>query len=495
VARAVTLPPLAAADADRFRDLLRARTGICLAESRTPDLRRAVAQAAAEADLCDADSVYELLMRRTEAGAPLDAFVAGLNVGETHFFRDANQIQAVQQHILPELIARRGRQRRLRVWSAGCSTGEEAYTLAILIHRLTSDLSGWDVLVLGTDINGRSLRLARRGVYRAWSLRGMPPSARACYLRPHGQDVEVAPSIRAMVTFAQLNLAGDGYPSPATNTHAMDLILCRNVLLYFGAAEARIVVRRLRDALQDGGWLLLGQVEAGLGVVDGLDRSSLVPAAFRRTRWPADGGEDGGEPGSEQAGAAPGFVPPNPGPATRAATPAAARVAPGAAPLAAPVAAGAAAPSGTAGPDPPGEATACARAVRFWRDGQQRLALGVLAVEADRNPLLPHVHYLSGLILLDGGRTAEALAAFRRCTYADPGFALGHLGQAGLLARSGRRQRAGTALDTAAQLVANLDPAAPLLDGDGPRVAEVSELIAAQRWLLGPGAGSKAGHG
>ncbi len=505
--------PVTPADAARFRALVRARIGIRLADARTPDLERAVQLAAAAADLTDADALHELLSRRAGVGAPLDAFVAGLNLSETHFFRDANQIQALEQRIVPELIAGRSRQRRLRVWSAGCSTGEEAYTLAILIHRLLPDLPDWDVVVLGTDLNGRALRRARRGVYRAWSLRGMPESAQASYLRPHAEGVEVTPAIRAMVTFARLNLTEDCYPSPASNTHAMDLILCRNVLLYFGEAEARAVVRRLRAALRDGGWLLLSGVEAGLGVIDGLDRSDPAPAAFRRSRRASPDGELGRQPsgpehsgperwrpehsGPERSGPPPGperWRPEHSGPERSGPPPGPEHSGPAPPPgLAPPPNQAPAAP--TVHPAPAGserdrQATACARALRVWRDGQRSLALGVLAAEADRDPLRPEVHYLYGLILLDSGRPAEALAAFRRCTYLDPGFALGHLGQAGLLARSGERRRAGTALDNAARLVAKLDPDVSIPALDGPRVAEVCELIAAQRRLLDPGPGS-----
>jgi tetratricopeptide (TPR) repeat protein len=134
---------------------------------------------------------------------------------------------------------------------------------------------------------------------------------------------------------------------------------------------------------------------------------------------------------------------------------------------------------------------AYARAVRLWREGRGQAALAVLAAQAHRSPLLPGVHYLSGLILLDRGRIDAALAAFRRCTYLDPRFVLGHLGQAGALVRAGQRRRAGAALDSAARLVADLDRESTLLDGDGPGVAEVCELIAAQRLLLDNGNGGR----
>jgi chemotaxis protein methyltransferase CheR len=358
--------------------------------------------------------------------------------------------------------------------------------------------------VLGTDVNGGSLGRARRGVYRSWSLRGMPAGVRGLYLRTHPDGVEVAPQIRAMVRFARLNLAGDGYPSAATGTDAMDLILCRNVLLYFGEAEAGTVVGRLRRALAEDGWLLLSQVEARFGVVDGLQRPDGEPAAFRRAPDPATAAE--AHPA--QARSVAGSALPYPYPILAASAPQAAEA------REVVIAAGAPARAwvGAAGPvDESGGAVACGQAVRLWREGEHRRALVVLAAEAARAPLLPGAHYLCGLILLDRGRTVAALAAFRRCTYADPGFVLGYVGQAGVLVRAGERRRAGAALDTASGLLASLDPGGSVPDGTPPdgavtggavpggavsvggvRVAEVWGLLAAQRRLLELGAG--AGH-
>jgi chemotaxis protein methyltransferase CheR len=479
-------------DLGRFRELLRTRFGISVPDSRLADLERAVGDAARVPGAAPLD---ELLAGRP--GAPLDALVAGLNLGETYFFRDAAQVQALEQRILPELIRRRWRQRRLRVWSAGCSGGEEAYTLALLLHRLTCGLPGWTVSVLGSDINGCSLRRAGRGVYRPWSLRGVPPSVRAAYLRPHAEGVEVAPHIRAMVRFEWLNLAGDGYPSAQTDTVAMDLIVCRNVLLYFGAAEARAVLRRFSAALGEGGWLLLGQVEAAaLGDIDGLRRVAPEPAAFQRVAGRgAPGFAPAGELGREplRAVLAPAVLAP--------------------AVLAGPAAS---AMETAGGPEVPGEVNACTRAVRLWQEGRHRQALAILGREADRTRLLPGVHYLYGLVLLDCGMTAAALAAFRRCLYADPEFVLGYVGQAGALARAGQRRRAGAALDTASQLLANLDPDDSISDGVipadvfsagavqggsagamrigvGVEVTRLRGLIAAQRQLLD--AEVAAGHG
>ncbi|MEN3361347.1 MAG: chemotaxis protein methyltransferase CheR, partial [Mycobacteriales bacterium] len=382
-------------DTTRLRDLVRGRIGLAL-PAGGPDLTRVVRRATEAAAVADAAALCELLRAGVLPGEPLDALIGALNISETHFFRDAGQMAALEKVVLPELIARRRPERRLRVWSAGCSTGEEPYTLAMLIHRLLPDLAGWDVLVLGTDINGRSLATAQRGRYRAWSLRGMPDRARAAYLRPAAdarEEVQVAPEIHRMVTFRQLNLAGEAYPAI---TGGMDLVLCRNVLLYFDDAAARAVVRRLRRVLPDDGWLLLSQVEAGLADADGLVPTP-IGAAFRCCPRAGTWAAPAPAPAS----------PPPPVPAlARSATPALVPV-----PVPVPVAAEAEAlarPRALAAPEAGqpvagvgeavDEAAACGLAVELWRDGRHEAALAGLAAAAARDPLLPRPHYLLALI-------------------------------------------------------------------------------------------------
>jgi len=448
--------PLGPGDVARFRDLVRERVGLSFPASRLGDVEGAVQRAVAETGLADAGALYQALADRTGRPDALDALVSALNVSETHFLRDRKQVEALARRVLPELVARRRRRRRLRIWSAACSTGEEAYTLAILLSQQLPDLAEWDVRILATDVNGRALEQARRGSYGPWSFRGVPPAVKQAWFVPDGERFRVTPRIRAMVTFERLNLVAPVAAWSSADPWDSDLLLCRNVLLYFDGATARAVVGRLAACLADDGRLLLSQLEAALGSFDGLEPDARGGGAFRKA-----------PPSTAPAAPAPPSPPPPDAPA------AGRRRDPGR-------------PSRGAAAAPPVPALPAYEAARrLWRDGRPDDALRRLRLEGSRGRLTASLHYLEGLILLDAGRADEALAAFRRCTFADPGFALGHLAQANLFTRAGNRGRALAALESTAGLVAGLDPTARVFAGDELRAGALLELVDAQRQVLG----------
>jgi chemotaxis protein methyltransferase CheR len=248
---------------ERVRTLVRERSGVELRSTPRPDLDRALRDAL---DASGLQSPGELCAYMSDADgvAALDAFLGAVTVQESHFFRSHAQFDALRTHVLPTLLASRSDSRRLRVWSAGCATGEEPYSLVILLEQLLPAIDQWDLVVLATDISLAALETAKRGLYRRWSFREVPAEIERRYFIEHGDRLEVIPRVRERVSFAPLNLARDRYPSLLSNTVDMDLILCRNVLIYFGEAVTAGVVRRLGDALADGGWLMLSQAEAGI---------------------------------------------------------------------------------------------------------------------------------------------------------------------------------------------------------------------------------------
>lgn len=195
----------------------------------------------------------ERLRRLPEQHPIWQALLAELTVGETYFMRDRVQIKALREVILPALFQEK---RRLRLWSAGCATGEEAYTLAMLVDELVPDSSQWDVQIMGTDINAAAIEIARAGRYREWSFRGTPKAIIERYFTQHSPQVyEVAPRLRALVRFHHRNLI---YDAP----ELQDLIVCRNVLLYFTRPQAELVEQQLLHSLAFKGWLVLSPIEA-----------------------------------------------------------------------------------------------------------------------------------------------------------------------------------------------------------------------------------------
>lgn len=189
-----------------------------------------------------------------------------LTVNESYFFRDQGQFALLRKVVLPELIQSKQQvnleqERTIRVRSAGCSTGEEAYSLAILLKELIPADQPWNIVVLGTDINEFALAQARRGLYSDWSFRSVNPEIRQKYFRSHSGGWEVIPEIRRMVTFHLGNLVQDDEFNPHSRIHDFDLILCRNVFIYFNAAAIATVLDRFYQALTPTGYLMTGHTE------------------------------------------------------------------------------------------------------------------------------------------------------------------------------------------------------------------------------------------
>ena len=214
----------------------------------------------------------------------LEVLGTSMTVGETHFFRVAPQIDALRNVVLPDLIARHTADRRLRVWSAGCSTGEEPYTLAMLIcEQLPQLKQDWDIQLVATDLNRAALEVARLGVYGEWSFRDSPLDLRARYFTPTGKQWRLNDQVRGMVRFAHLNLAEDPFPF-ASGSDGIDLILCRNVTIYFGEHATQRLYVRFANALDPAGWLLLGPSDPVPTPASALEVTALDGALLWRRR-------------------------------------------------------------------------------------------------------------------------------------------------------------------------------------------------------------------
>jgi len=190
--------------------------------------------------------------------ALVDALIDELTVWESYFFREPRQFDLIAEELMPRLCEHQ-KVPVLRIWSAGCATGEEPYSLAILFARSRCAAK---TRILGTDISHRALEIARAGRYRAWSMRGEARQRAGRFLHEVDGAVEVTPTIRESVTFRHLNLASTSFPQG--DTERQDLILCRNVLIYLTPSVTQVVVKRLFDALRPGGWLLTASTDPPL---------------------------------------------------------------------------------------------------------------------------------------------------------------------------------------------------------------------------------------
>jgi chemotaxis protein methyltransferase CheR len=218
---------------------------------------------------------------RFDAGAAAELEVAAevLTTNETYFFREPVQLRSFGDEVLPALAAERAAERRLRVWSAGCSSGEEAYTIAILL-RASGLFPGWDLGVLGTDIARKVLAVARAGAYGAHAFRGVDAETLLRWFQPVGEKWTVDEGVRRMVTFGHLNLLD---AAAVAMVEPVDCIFCRNVLIYFDLPARRQVLRSFLRALRPGGWLFLGHSESLVNVTADFEMVQLEgDLAYRR---------------------------------------------------------------------------------------------------------------------------------------------------------------------------------------------------------------------
>lgn len=261
-------PQMSDASCGLFRTLILKRTGMHFPPNRRDAMVRSVLAASAHIGFEDIEACYRhLFVSKTDSKA-WDELIQLLIINETYFFRDKPQMDALRDHILPEIIARHYDDRRLRIWSAGCASGEEPYSLAILLYQLLPDIAQWNVFILGTDINKSDLLWAEKACYKERSFRVTDPLIRERFFTPCDGVFELKPPIREMVHFAYLNLAEDVYPALTTNTNAMDLILCRNVAIYFEEVMMREMALRVHRCLIPDGWFMAGAAEAGSAFCD-----------------------------------------------------------------------------------------------------------------------------------------------------------------------------------------------------------------------------------
>jgi chemotaxis protein methyltransferase CheR len=475
--------------------LIGQRTGLTF-EQRRDSAEQGMRQAMVRARMSDAAAYRDLIAANEEA---LNDLVSELTVGETYFFREPAQFQRIRSEWLPAIRGKRGPGHTPRIWSAGCASGEEAYSLAIVLDQEGMRAKAH---ILGTDISHKALAKARRGLYGEWSLRGEGRMALP-YLQPVGKEFRLAEHIRRRVTFEHQNLALDTYPSLHSGIWGMDLILCRNVLIYFDRETIRRVARQLYQTLAPGGWLMtassdpflwddapfevLARAEEGLvyerPMVGSQESGIRGQASVTSGQWPVASGQWAEELFESPA---------NEGLPDRTA-PADSR------PLA-------------TDHWPLAKLDIFREAQKAYGRGDYATVVEMLENETNpevvvlrmralsnldvagaeqacaeattRYPLSTELHYVQAVLLLNLGRTEEAARALRRVLYLDRSLAVVHFTLGTLLRATGEREGARRAFRNAREQCVQhpAEDALPL--GEGETAGRLAELAAFELSLL-----------
>lgn len=364
-------------------------------------------------------------------------------IGETYFFRYADHFERLRNDILPRLIERARERRSLRIWSIGCANGAEAYSVAIVLHELLgAELNQWRIAIVGGDISERALAAARKAQYGAWALRTVSAAERVAYFdMVDPRTWALKPQYRAMARFERQNILDVLSPAPPLQWEEFDLILCRNVLIYFSAERAAAVTRALRARLAEGGTLLLGHAEATLA--SELEFAPTVQSEFRQALAPT-----AATPTIEE------WRPlPLPDAPLMPATPAS---------------------------EPNVIIVPLDEVKRLADAGEYEAAQAACAALIERQPTSARLYYYRAILRQVSDDVAGAESDLRRALYLNRSFALAHHRLGLLLLGAGRKDEGRRALMTAARVATAQPESAPLDEGQGVTAHEFAAMVRAQ---------------
>jgi chemotaxis protein methyltransferase CheR len=459
----------------RLSEFIAERIGLSFPEERRRDLIRDVQAASREFGFPDVEKCMEWLLSAPLTKQTVEILASHLTVGESYFFRDAKLFETFEEHVLHPLIDARRRQGRfLRIWSAGCASGEEAYSIAILLKKVIHDLEYWQSTILATDINPHFLRKARQGIYSEWSFRGTPVWIREKYFTrtPNGHW-EILPDIKKMVDFAHQNLAEDLYPSHADNTNAMDIIFCRNVLMYFTPERANDVIHNFYDCLEHGGWLIVSPYEAPVTLFSEFKAVRLpnailyrkgIPEALQFENRHGANALDTAKSPSRSKIEKPLYRHQKAAPVS---------------PLTRSDNQKAPSPAETA---LKADGTEIADLARHYANmGMLPEAIEHCTRAISQEKLDPSLHYLLASILQEQGQVEEAVKSLKRVLYLDHNFVLAHFALGNLTGIQGKNKDAEKHFENALLLLNKFKKEDALPGPDGITAGELAEIITSMR--------------
>lgn len=442
--------------------VLETEFGWSFPDHRMQEVADAAWAALQEANLADMDALVQALADGGNGRSRILGVLARrLSVSETCFFRDALVFRLLEQKVLPAIVQRRASPGRLRIWSAGCCTGEETYSLAIALLRCLPEGEPWDFEVLGTDLNPVSIECAERGIYGIWAFRDAPSWLRKTFFTAADAGrFQVKPEVRSKVRFLRHNLM-EGLP-PAVEPGQIDLLFCRNVLMYFSAERSGGIIRALRSALAHDGVLCVAPYESLRLRSSGFEPADHVGGAFFQPQ------------GRSRMGASSRILPPEASPLTRrrAERPLRRRLVERRR-LRRPETAARPDASAVILADPLREVRTLAGEGRLWE------ALDCCDQLVAHDGLDPEAHYLRATILLEGGLTDEAAGALRQTLYLRPDFVQAHLAMATVARKLGRHREAGRLIARVRQLLSSRPPEEPVAASEGLTAAALLAMLPA----------------
>jgi chemotaxis protein methyltransferase CheR len=470
-------PAYTRADLLRLRDLLEKKTGLYLPDEKLHRLEEAFRELhAAHAAASPLEIIQAIDTGNSVGVAHLDKLVAAVATNETYFFRTPIHFKTLQDYLIPELVKKKesGSAKTLKIWSAGCSTGEEPYSIAILLlENFPELLRPWKINILATDIDHEALQSAGQGIYRPWSFRGVTPELANKYWQPlKGELRRIDDRVRALVSFRPLNLESDPFPSPLNGTNDLDIIFCRNVTIYFRHHTIKKILRKFYDCLAEGGFLIAGAGEYSREAYQNFEARVFPETVIYQKPLP------------KTAAHAPSALPivrPTPLPSAPRTSPAAASKP--------------SAPEQTAAKDPVDQALAlisqgeldsalvllAAEAEKSPRNSRVCFLLGQIAADRqhlkeasywlqrtiDLDPLNLGAHYFMGLLWMEEEKMDEAMAEMKKTIYIDANFALGHFYLGKIQKMQGKLEQARRNFAVAKKLLAGAPLAENLRGAEG----------------------------
>jgi chemotaxis protein methyltransferase CheR len=444
-------------------DVVASRMGLHFPGERRAMLSRNLTSASKEFGFQDISRFIQWLLSTELSKEQIMVLASHLTISETYFWREPQVFAALTDSILPELYqSKKNKEKCIRIWSAGCSTGEEAYSIAIALHKTIKKIEDWKITILATDINPAALSKAEHGIYRNWSFRNCPDWLKTRYFNDLGdRRFEIIPEIKKMVTFQFRSLVDENTLPAISNK--MDIIFCRNVLMYFTSDWVSKISQNLFQSLSEDGWF----------VVSSSELSSQVFPQFTPVNFPGAVLYQKSKNGSsyslplvsftaKEPQLLPTFSPLSPPPPTSSSP-------------SLPIT-----PSSLKHPHPVPEETLADKifSIRLLADqGHLEEALSFCNKAIESCKLAPEIYFLRASILQELNKNPEAIKSLKQAIYIDPEYVMGHFALGNLFIRQGNSKNAKRYFKNTLDLLNGCADEDILPESDGLSVKHIREII------------------